>query len=238
LGRQGDCMEHSEKIQKHIEVLREDERSMLHIVKQLVGTRGAPMFPLDFLAYGALKRNLSTSSAIILLVEHFNLQSARSLLRVHIDTALRFAAAWFVDEPHDFASAVQGGARIDQIKDRAGKRLSDARLVELLSPAHPWLPEVYKNLSGFVHFSGSHVFASITGLDEETRGISFHISKRDEHYPEFSWLEVLRCAHESTGIFASYLLGYVRTKAMSKEELKAYREKNAQVGTDSVPEEK
>jgi len=231
-------MGRSERIHKHIDVLREDEGSMLQIGKQLFGAPGAPMFPLDFLAYGALKRNLSTSSAIILLVEHFNLQSARSLLRVHIDTALRFAAAWFVDEPHEFASAVQAGARIDQLKDREGKRLSDARLVELLSPAHPWLPEVYKNLSGFVHFSGSHIFASIAGLDEESRGISFDISKRDEHYPEFSWIEVLECAHESTGILASYLLGYIRTKAMSEEELKAHREKNTHVGTDPAPEEK
>jgi len=76
---------------------------------------------------------------------------------------------------------------------------------------------VYENLSGYVHFSGSHVAASIVALDEETREVSFHIGKTDEHYPPFSWIEVLNCAHEATGILARYLLGYIRTKAMSPE---------------------
>lgn len=217
-------MEHSAEVRKQLEILRGDERPMLQVGKQLFGTPGAPFFPLDFLAYAALKRNLSTSSAIILLVEDFNLLAARSLLRVHIDTALRFAAAWFVDKPHEFASAVHGGARIDKMKDRNGKRLTDARLVELLSPERPWLPKVYENLSGYIHLSGSHIAGSITALNEETRKVSFHIGKSDKHYPPFSWVEVLECAHEATGILAGYLLGYIRTKAMSSEELAAKRE--------------
>lgn len=216
--------QHTDGVLKQVDVLRSDERSMLQIGKQLFGTPGAPFFPLDFLAYAALKRNLSTSSAIILLVEDFNLLSARSLLRIHIDTALRFAAAWFVDKPHDFASAVHGGARIDKMKDREKQRLTDARLVDLLSPEHPWLPAVYENLSGYVHFSSSHVAGSIRSINEETREVSFHISKTDEHYPSFSWIEVLECAHEATGILAHYLLGYIQTKAMSPEELAAKRQ--------------
>ena len=216
-------MEHSSEVQKKIEILRSDEQQILQLGKQLFGTAGAPFFPLDLLAYAALKRSMSTSAAIILLIENFNLLAARSLLRVHIDTALRFAAAWFVDKPHEFASAVHGGERIDKTKDREGQRLTDARLVVLLSEEHPWLPDVYKNLSGYVHFSGSHVAASITRLNEETQEVSFLLGKTDEHYPPFSWEEVLDCAHEATGIIARYVLGYVRTKAMSPEELAANR---------------
>lgn len=204
-------------------MLRDDESLMLEIGERLFGSPGAPFFPLDLLAYAALKRNLSTSGAIVLLVEEFNLVSARALLRVHIDTALRFAAAWFVDKPHDFASAVHGGARIDKMRDRQGKRLTDARLVELLAPGHTWLPAVYENLSGFVHFSRSHVAASIVSLNTETREVSFHFGKLDEHYPPFSWIEVLACAHEATGILAHYLRGYLVTKAMSSEELAAHK---------------
>lgn len=219
--------QHTSEVLKQIEILRADELDILQIGKKLFSTPGAPFFPLDLLAYAALKRNLSTSSAIILLIEEFNLLSARSLLRVHIDTSLRFAAAWFVDKPHDFASAVHGGARIDKIKDRENQRLTDARLVDLLSPGHPWLPAVYENLSGYVHFSGSHVTSSITFINEETRAVSFQISKTDTHYPAFSWIEVLECAHEATGILARYLLGYIQTKAMSPDELAAKRKNEA-----------
>jgi hypothetical protein len=214
---------HPTEVHAKIEMLRHDEHGMLELGMQLLGATGAPFFPLDLLGYAALKRNLSTSSALALLVENFNLVSARALLRVHIDTALRFAAAWFVEKPHDFASAVHGGARIDRMKDSQGKKLTDARLVELLTPGHPWLPTVYENLSGFIHLSGSHVTASITSLNTETREVSFHIGKMDEHYPPSSWIEVLDCAHEATGILAHYLRGYIATKRMSPEELAACR---------------
>jgi hypothetical protein len=214
---------HSTEVRESIAVLRNDEDRVLDLGKQLFGAAGAPFFPLDLLAYAALKRNLSTSAALVLLVEHFNLVSARALLRVHIDTALRFSAAWFVDTPHDFASAVHGGARVDRMKDRQGRMLTDARLVELLAPSHPWLPAVYENLSGFVHFSGSHVAASIVSLNTETREVSFHVGKSDEHYPPSSWTEVLDCAHEATGVMVHYLRGYIATKAMSPEELAARR---------------
>ena len=215
---------HPREVRDRIAILRNDERQMLDIGKRLFGAPGAVFFPLDLLAYAALKRNLSTAAALALLVENFNLVSARALLRVHIDTSLRFAAAWFVDKPQDFASAVHGGARIDKMKDTQGRKLTDARLVELLSPDHPWLPAVYENLSGFVHLSGSHVAASITALDTHTRKVSFHIGKSDYHYPPFSWIEVLDCVHESTAILSHYLRGYIATKAMSPEELAALRE--------------
>lgn len=218
-----DCSDHPVEVRRQLEVLRSDERLMLQTGKHLLGAPGAPFFPLDLLAYAALKRNLSSSSAIILLVENFNLLAARSMLRVHIDTALRFAAAWHVHSPHEFASAVYGGERIDKIKDSEGKRLTDARLVELLSPQHPWLSAVYENLSGYIHFSSSHVAASVTSLNDETGEISFLFGKRDEHYLPFSWVEMLECAHEATGILNCYFLGYIQTKAMSPEELAASR---------------
>lgn len=212
---------HPAEVRERIDLLRCDREPMLQIGKELFGEPGSSFFPLDLLAYGALKRNLSTSAAIVLLVEAFNLQSARALLRIHIDTALRFAAAWFVEKPHDFAAAVHGGTRIDKMKDRDGKRLTDARLVELLSPDHPWLPAVYKNLSGYVHFSGSHVSGSIASFNEDTHEVSFHIGETDRHFPPFSWIEVIDCTRNATDILARYLHGYIRTKAMPPEELAA-----------------
>jgi hypothetical protein len=217
-------LQQSAEVREKIKTFRDDEQSMLEITKQLFGAPGSSFFPLDLLAYAALKRNLSTSAALALLVESFNLASARALLRVHIDTALRFSTAWFVENPHEFASAVHSGARIDKMKDRDGKRLTDSRLVELLTPNCPWLPAAYENLSGYVHFSGSHVAASITSFDTDTNVASVQIGKSDKHYPPSTWIEVLDCAHDATGLLGRYLRSYIDTKATSPQELAARRD--------------
>lgn len=57
--------------------------------------------------------------------------SAQTLLRAHIDTALRFSAALRVEDPHKFAIDVMAGERIDKMKDQSGQHLRDAYLVEV-----------------------------------------------------------------------------------------------------------
>jgi len=55
----------------------------------MIGGDGAPMFPLDLLASGAVKRSVSSISAMKLLIDTWNMVSARSLLRTHIDAYSR-----------------------------------------------------------------------------------------------------------------------------------------------------
>lgn len=215
------------QLRQRIATFREDEEHVLRLSKTLLGADGAPFFSLDLLAVAALKRNLSTAAAIATLIEGSNLLAARAMLRVHIDTSMRFAAAWFVDDPQAFAAAVIRGERLDKLKDREGQQLRDARLVELLKGAHPWLPNVYTKLSGYVHLSAEHLAGTVASVDDATRTISMSITKNDDHYPEDSWIEVLDCAHEATGILCHYVTGYIRTKALSPEQLAAIRAQNA-----------
>ncbi|HVS27396.1 MAG TPA: hypothetical protein VHE58_08905 [Burkholderiales bacterium] len=196
---------------------------MLKLGVGVFGTAGAPMFPLDLMAFGAVKRNISTARAFHMMIESWNMVCARSLLRIHIDTSLRFSAAWLVEKPHEFATHVLKGERIDKMKDKDGKRLSDAHLVEVRSPEYPWLPAVYKNLSGYVHFSGSHIYDSVANVGDEDNTISFEVSDTDLKFPEFSWVEILECFREATAILAKFLHGYVLTKQLSPAELEAAR---------------
>ncbi|MGI8733751.1 MAG: hypothetical protein ACR2LM_10685 [Pyrinomonadaceae bacterium] len=166
-------------------------------------------FPVDFVATGAVKRLVSQSSGFRLLVESWNLLCARALLRLQIDTALRFSAIWLVEKPHDFASQIIKGQRIDRMKDRDGQQMKDAYLISRLAPAHPWLPRVYESLSGYVHFSGEHLFSP---LQETEGGVEIEIHETDTKYPESSWLEVIECFNEATDIFIEYLVGWIKTK--------------------------
>jgi len=196
---------------------------MLKLGTGVFGTAGAPMFPLDLMAFGAVKRNISTSSGFHMMIESWNMGCARSLLRIHIDTSLRFSAAWLVDKPHEFATQVLDpkGKRIDQMKDKDGERLSDARLVEVRAPEYPWLPAVYKNLSGYIHFSRGHIHDSVASIGTADNTISFEVSETDLKFPELSWVEILECFREATAMLAKFLHGYAITKQLSPSELEA-----------------
>jgi len=190
---------------------------MLKLGKQLFGARGSAIFPLDLLAYAALKRNLATAEAMSIIIATWNMTTARTLLRVHIDTALRFSAAWLVDNPHDFATKVIAGERIDKLRDKEGQFLRDAYLVQVRSAEYPWLPDVYQRLSGYVHFSGSHFYDTVQDVDAQH--ISFDIRATDYKYPESSWIEVLDCFSETSAMLGWYVRGYIETKALPPRDL-------------------
>lgn len=153
------------------------------------------------------------------MIQNWNMLGARSLLRVHIDTAIRFSAAWQVNDPHEFAIEVMKGTRIDKLVDTSGKRLTDAHLVSIHAVEHPWLPKVYEVLSGYVHFSGSHIYDSITEVAESDGKFTVDLSTSDYKYPVSSWLEVLECSRESTALLAKYLHGYIEAKGLKSAEL-------------------
>ena len=144
-------------VEKLLRQLEGDADTMRRILLELVVPPGSEMFPLDLLAFAAVKRHTSTTTALSSMVQAWNMAVARALLRMHIDTSLRFSAAWQVEKPHEFATLVLKGERIDKMKTRSGLRLTDAYLVQLHAKSHPWLPAVYSHLSGYVHFSGSHI---------------------------------------------------------------------------------
>lgn len=221
---------HTKKVKALLAAVAREEKAMLKLGAALMSARakdhasgeGTPFFPLDLLALGAMKRNVATASAMRQMVRAWNMVCARTLLRTHIDTALRFSAAWLVDKPHDFATEVLRGGRIDLMKDSKGRMLKDKHLVEVHAARRPWLRDVYSNLSGYVHFSGSHVYDSVrVSDDDESLRVAFLVSARDERYPEFSWVEILECFREATEMLALLLHGYRVTKGLSQAELEA-----------------
>ena len=215
---------HTDSVSSLLTQINVERESMLKLGIGVFGNKGAPMFPLDFMAFGAIKRNISTASAFCQTVESWNMVCARSLLRIHIDTSLRFSAAWLVEKPHEFATNILKGERIDKMKDKHGKQLSDAHLVNEHSSDYPWLPTVYKNLSGYVHFSGSHIYDSVADVDDGDNTISFEISEKDLKFPESSWIEILECFREANAMLAKFLHGYIITKQLSQEELETLRD--------------
>lgn len=205
-------MPRAEKINNLLLILEENKEKTRLLGLQMMKVDNGAMYPVDLLAIAAIKRVLSTSAAFRQLVESWNLISARAILRVHLDTVLRFYAIWTVNDPHDFAKKIIGGTKINQLKDRSGNKLTDSYLTKIMSKDHKWMPTVYANLCDYVHFSAQHLFASVAKLDKDGWQFSLQISELDTNAPEFSWVEVVECFNETTKIFLDYLSGWVYTK--------------------------
>lgn len=205
--------EHGQKVLKALKGLEERNDKLLELSKKMLSAYGGSYYAVDFLAIGAIKRIMSISGGIKLLINAFNMVCARSLLRLHIDTALRFFAVFIVKEPHEFVMKVVSGEQINKMRDRSGKTMTDSYLVSKLASEYSWLPTVYKNLSGYVHFSNQHLFSSVENMDDETGSVQYVIHEEDTKYPEFSWVEVIDCFNETTDIFIKYLEGWIFTKS-------------------------
>jgi hypothetical protein len=202
----------SENLEQALIELRSTDAQIMDLGKAVITADNGNMFPVDLLAIAAMKRTSGNTEGFITLIEAKNMAAARSLLRIQIDTFLRFSAAWLVEKPHDFANDVIGGKQIRNLKDRNGKKMNDKYLVDVLSSEYPWLNDVYKNLCGYVHFSGAHLSNAVQSLNDSERTVTFHIGKEDTQYPEWSWTEAVDCFTNAINILFYYIDGWIQTK--------------------------
>ena len=78
----------------------------LETCRRMYTAYASALYPLDLLAAAAFSRSLAQCSGFRALIEARNYICAASILRLQIDTALRFFAAFLVDNPHEFAGSV------------------------------------------------------------------------------------------------------------------------------------
>jgi len=207
---------HNNEVLKLLNKLEEIQEELIELTKEMILACSNAMYPVDLFTIGAIKRTVSTISGFRVLVESFNMICARVLLRTQVDTVLRFYSLFLVENPHDFAMKVISGNRIDKLRDKNGQRMTDYYLRSKLVSKYPWIDEVYKRLSDYVHYSEQHFFCSINKYNHESKTIKWSIEERDLDFPEFSWKELLLCFIESVSIFMEYLKVWIFTKDHQK----------------------
>ena len=173
---------------------------------------GHKLFSLDFLAVAALNRSLSNSSAFIQLIRVQNYLVAASLVRLQLDTFLRFFASYLVSDPHEFASAVLAGTAVRKLKDRSGALMTDRHLVESVASEFPWVPNVYGSTSGFIHLSDKHIFSAIQSVEDDGT-FSMLIGSNPDRFPLELWVEMAEGFMAATDALFRYLEGWAFTKA-------------------------
>jgi hypothetical protein len=143
------------------------------------------------------------------LFQSKNIHALAPLLRVQLDSLLRLHAFRTVESMDDLAKYVTGGMSLRKFKDRNGSLLHDSHLVSTLNLELPWVESMYETLSGWIHFSESHVVsATCPGTSENS--IVIGIGSFEKDVPESLFNEAcdaIDAVHDAT---AALLEGYFR----------------------------
>jgi hypothetical protein len=114
----------------------------------MVQAEDGALYTIDLVAVAALNRAAALTAAFGVLLEQRNHVSDAAILRIQLDKALQFSALWMVRETSEAATAILRGERVRDLTDREGKKLTDARLVELFALQKDWVPRFTKRLAG------------------------------------------------------------------------------------------
>jgi hypothetical protein len=193
--------------------IRAHEARLLPLAKDMLRADGGALFGVDFIALAAINRSAALTRGFLQMLEDRNFLCLAALLRLQLDSALRFAAFFFVKQPHKVAIAVLRGMHLGKFKDRTGKALTDRRLTELLATAYPWIPNVYRQTSGYIHLSEKHILATFGSEKPANADLEVQLGPTtgDALAPEL-FAEAAEAYAATLDVLICYVAGWTSTK--------------------------
>jgi len=180
-------------VQEELEKLGELRGEVAKTAEELMARCNGEIFPCDALASAALSRAFNLIDGFGLLVKGGNYQCAVGLLRFQLDNVLRLFGVTTCGDAHGIASDVLTGTPLARIKHDSGQKMHDAYLVELLSERNPWVQDVYRILSGFIHLSDTHFQHMLMQSVQTPDGTrKFHVSDTDNYVPSEHKVNLVR----------------------------------------------
>jgi hypothetical protein len=196
------------RIEKHIQVN-----------KALLKANPQRLFAIDMLAMSAIYRSYLLIPGFSQMIQQENLICAAPLIRLQIDNCLRFFASSLVQNADDFSKAVLRGDKVSNIKDRDGKKMTDAHLVKQFSVHYPWFRKVYEETSGYVHLSRKHFYNAIkTSHEDGTFTNQLLRTPKDSFVPDETYDEAVEAFTEITDVFLELMQSWTDQKAAEWED--------------------
>lgn len=188
--------------------------------KSMVVADGGNVFPMDLYVQAVLNRSGSLVSGFTSLVRAGNYHCAASLVRLHLDSALRLSAAWLVEDPHKFVIEIMQGKNLRDLRDRRGERLYDRYLVKQISKEFSWVTSVYDETCAFVHLSEKHIFQ---GFERQAPGdepgtFTIRMGAWRSPVPDEAVEEGLSAMVAITELVLHYVAGWIVTKDPERRE--------------------
>ncbi|WP_417485284.1 hypothetical protein [Maricaulis salignorans] len=160
-------------IKGRLERLEQIERRIVQQTMEALSGKAA--YSLSLVLVGALNRTVCQSKGFRTLIAARNFPCAAVLLRLQLDTAMRVNALHLVEDAFAVSTAMVAGKQLNRFKDTHGKRLQDAYLRTCLAAEHPWIEEVYRQTSDFVHLSGRHFHSAVSKANDEARSVQISV---------------------------------------------------------------
>ena len=175
------------------------------------------MYSTDFVMFGLIDRNIALLDSFPYLLKTKNFHSLAPLLRIQLDSLLRLYAFQLVENQEELSQHILKGRSLRLFEDRHKKRLTDDRLVKSISKDLPWVRPVYEKLSGWVHFSGQHVYSIVSPAKTEGH-IQVAIGSYRRPFPPEIFEECIQVAVEIHETIISMIRSYFASKNSSEQD--------------------
>ncbi len=174
------------------------------------------MYLMDGFSIAALNRSINIVDGFVVLAKANNFFTAISLIRLQIDTCLRYYLSFIVDDQEDYINYFNSGKDIKKYRsNRFKKQFTDSNIAELLDESFPGFLNLYKDSSSFLHFTNKNLHAIITIQDES---ITFRAGKYDFFNDKIKYLFV-NSMFEVTNIFVILFEKWIENKAKYSKQL-------------------
>ena len=111
------------------------------------------------------------------------------------------------------------------MKDKNGKKLTDAKLRDYARDLFPWIDEVYENASKLIHLSEKHFFLTIEKMSKNERAMTLCIREGNPNLAESEYLNLIHSLIVITEYILEIAKGWLLTKKTLYEQEKEREEK-------------
>lgn len=207
-----------------LENLRQRRYGHPTIGLMLFSEQHSDLYMLDLLTLAVLERSMSLHRAIEDLIVSENYPCAAALIRLQLDSCLRYFAVSLVADSQSLIMDVLDGERISRMKDKSGAKMTDQYLLGQLLDHYPEISDrvqrVYERTSGFVHLSKVHMHLPVDttriNLSEAESGmgspIAFRVSGRDVSITDQVRCEAIDGFSAITDILLDLVTAWIKRK--------------------------
>lgn len=169
-----------DSLNSYIIKLENFEKEFINSSKRLLLAGNQKIFDLDLFAGAVSNRAISLIKGFVSLAKENNYLCAIPLIRMQLDNSLRFYASSLVTDTSSFFKHYSSGKAIRDYKSFEGKNLTDTYLTRKLETQFSGIIKLYKDTSGHIHLSDTHLFATTSvGKNKTDRKIKVRIGGYD-----------------------------------------------------------
>jgi adenylate kinase family enzyme len=95
--------------------------------------------------------------------------------------------------------------------------MSDTYLVGKISEKYPWIDEVYRQTSGYIHLSEKHFWNAMKITNKEDATLKMKITDADAFVTEEDYIESVTSFRKSTDVIFDHVSGWVICKEDPKK---------------------